>query len=307
MPVLGIDIGGTRIKAGIVSADGRVLASTSAPTPDNLDRLRATVTRLVTELAPDRGVTGCGFGCRGIINPADTLVERLPGTLAYLEGTHLSTLVPLDLPMAADNDARAALAGELAFGAARGCRDALMLTLGTGVGGAIVADGRLLRGASGVAGHVGHLTVDPDGPPCICGNRGCLETFFSARAIELDAVAAIHRGCASLLRDRFAREPLAVTTEDVFACAAAGDEVARGILARALHRLGGAVAGLLHLLDPEIVIVGGQIAAAGETVFGPLRDAVHWRTRTLLGRAVPLVPPQVTAHAGVVGAAALLR
>jgi glucokinase len=297
--VLGIDIGGTRLKAGRVDESGRIEASRTAPTPGDRDSLRATLDSLIGELG-GASVNGVGIGCKGIINPATTRVEVLPGTLAYLEGAVLRDLVPAGMRVAADNDARVAMAGELMWGAAKGRANALMLTLGTGVGGAIVADGRLLRGATGVAGHIGHLTVDPDGPVCICGNHGCLETFFSARAIESEAFAVVHRGCAS----RLAGNP---TCADVFRAAAEGDAIARGIIGRATRALGAALAGLLHILDPEVVIVGGQISEAGEALFEALKQEVRWRTRRLLRREVPIVPPRVADPSGIIGAAALVR
>ena len=203
--------------------------------------------------------------------------------------------------LAADNDARVAMAGEMAWGAARGCRHALMFTLGTGVGGAVLSDGRLVHGAGNVAGHLGHVTVDPEGPLCICGNRGCLETFFSARAIEAEAFAAAHRGCETVLRKRYEESGGRLTCEEVFAAAGAGDAIALEIVGRAVRVLGGAIAGLVHALDPEVVILGGQISLAGEILFGGVREEVWRRTRRLLRRDVPVVPSQVEDPSGVGG------
>lgn len=306
---LGVDIGGTRIKAGLVDRSGALTRCEAVPTPESLTEFRSTLEAMARRIGEGSVVEGVGIGCKGIIRPSDTFVECLPGTLDYLEGTRLadfvSPFVSGGAVISADNDARAALAGEMTFGAAKGRRHALMLTLGTGVGGAVLSNGELLRGCRGAGGHAGHLTVDPDGPWCICGNRGCLETRFSSRAIELEAVAAIHRGCDSLLRQRYHNDPLSVTCEAVFACAAEGDVVARAIRDQALKYLSGALAGMLHMLDPEIVILGGQIAAAGEMLFQPLRQDVEQRTKRLLGRAVPIVPAAVGDQSGVVGAASL--
>jgi glucokinase len=177
-----------------------------------------------------------------------------------------------------------------------------MLTLGTGVGGAILADGKILRGAGGVAGHLGHITVLPDGPVCICGNRGCLETLFSARAIEAEAFAAIQLGVKTSLLDSNSRPP---NCDEVFECARQGDKIACLIVERAVTVLGGAIAGLVHAFDPEVVILGGQITRAGDFLLDPLRREVDWRTRTLLRRRVPVVKAQVADPSGVVGAAAL--
>ena len=208
--------------------------------------------------------------------------------------------------MFADNAARVALAGEMVWGAARGRKDVMMLTLGAGVGGAILANGHLLRGHSGVAGHLGHVTVEPDGPLCACGNRGCLETVFSARAIEAAAWSAVHRGCASTLTRLFRDQPQLATCRTVFQAASEGDDVARTIVADAIHKLAAALAGLLHVFDPEIVILGGQLADAGSDLLEPLQQEVWERSRRLLGRDVPLVEQEVADKSGIVGAAGLV-
>ena len=302
MHILGIDIGGTRLKAGLVDDAGGISCMTCTRTPATLAEFREEMARIVCL----RTAEGVGIGCKGIINSATTQVEVLPGTLHYLEGHLLSDLAPGAAVVRADNDARAALAGEVAWGAARGRKNAVMLTLGTGVGGGILADGRLLRGSTGVAGHLGHLTVDPEGPVCICGNRGCLETVFSARAIEGDAIGAVLRGCHSSLTEAFAADPRAITCEAVFAAAAAGDHIARTICDRAVKYLAGAIAGIFGALDPEVVILGGQIAEAGPVLFEPLQRQVTDRARRLVGHDVPIVRAEVE-EPGIVGAAALVK
>jgi len=303
---LGIDIGGTRLKAALVDSSGALTRGHAVPSPLTLPAFRRSIAELVEVAASGVAVDGVGIGCKGIIRAADTLVESLPGTLDYLEGHKLAEFVAPLTPVWADNDARAALAGELMFGAARGKRDVVMLTLGTGVGGAMVQSGVLVRGHAGVAGHAGHLTVDADGPNCICGNRGCLETRFSARALEMEAIGTVLRGCASMLRDRHQANPLAITCADVVACAREGDAVSRSIWDQGVKYLADALVGLLHVLDPEVVILGGQIAEAGEMLFEPLWRDVPPRTMRLLKREVPIVPAQVGDGSGVVGAASLV-
>jgi glucokinase len=191
------------------------------------------------------------------------------------------------------------------WGAARGRANVLLMTLGTGIGGALLADGRLLRGHSGVAGHLGHVNAEPDGPPCICGSRGCLEAVFSARAIEGEAWSAMHQGAVSPLMDRIRRQPEDLNCRLVFEFAASGDEIAAWIVKRRIHALGAVLAGLLHAFDPELLILTGQIAEAGDALFQPLRRDVWKRTRGLLRRKVPVVPAGVSDNTGVTGAAAL--
>jgi glucokinase len=306
--VLGIDIGGTRIKGGVVDAHGKLVRESAVPTPGDLSGFRNALSELRSSLVGGNAMGGVGIGCKGILDSETSQVLALPGTLHFLEGLRLAELggFSTNVPVRADNDARAAMAGEMAWGAAQGRRDALMLTLGTGVGGAVVANGKLLRGAGSVAGHLGHMTIDADGPLCICGNRGCLETQFSAHAIEGQAMALVHRGCRSLLTERYRHRLHELTCRAVFECAAEGDDAARLIRDTAIRRLGSGIAGLLHILDPEVVIVGGQIAEAGEALFEPLRREIRWRTECLLRRAVPLVPPGVVDKSGVIGAASLV-
>jgi len=306
--LLGLDIGGTQIKAACVDESGSIAQARRVNTPASLDQFRQALCGLLRELIPPAvTIQASGVGCKGIINPETTRVETLPGTLHYLEGQLLSEMIapmlPARTPIAADNDARVALAGEITWGAARECRNAVMLTLGTGVGGGILADGRVIRGATGAAGHIGHLTMDPDGPLCICGNRGCLETLFSARTIESEAFAAIHRGVDSKLAFRDSNVP--PSCADVFELARQGDTVARDIVGKATKVLGAALASLAFIFDPEMIILGGQISEAGDMLLDPLRQEIGWRTRGLLRREIPIVRSKLLDPSGVLGAAAL--
>src|SRR4051812_5764848 len=309
MVVLGIDIGGAQIRAGMVDETGAILASRTIQTPADLDTFLPSLHDAIRWLLEATDVpAGVGVGCKGIINPDSTQIETLPGTLHFLEGLRLADLVglPLDVPVFADNAARVALAAEMVWGAAKGLPNVVMLTLGTGVGGAVVAGGHLLRGHTGVAGHLGHITVEPDGVVCSCGNRGCLETVFSARAIEGEAWSAVHRGCSSSLTRLFREQPQLATCRTVFQAATEGDELAQSIVGAAIGKLAAARAGLLHVFDPEVVILGGQIADAGEDLPEPLQEEVWERSRGLLGRDVPIVPQEVADKSGIVGAAGLV-
>jgi glucokinase len=306
---LGIDIGGTRLKAGLVDEEGRVVRSKATTSPATRKGFEKTLPALIRQVLGEDAPRGVGFGCKGIIDTATTTVRTLPGRWGFLVGVRLSDmvegLVPKRTPVAADNDAKAALAGEVLWGAAKGRSDVILLTLGTGVGGAILAGGRILRGSSDVAGHLGHLTADPDGPACICGNYGCLEAVFSARAIESEAWAAMHQGVASPMTDILRTQPEALSCRFVFEQAAIGDPVAREIIARKIRVLGATIAGLIHALDPEVVIVSGSISEAGRALFEPLQKEVDWRIRGMIKHPVPLISSGVNDTSGIVGAAAL--
>jgi glucokinase len=300
MAVLGLDIGGTQIKAGLVSSEGEVIQATRRDTPTTLEGFSAAVGEILKELNANEGLEGAGIGCKGILHPTDTTVVRSPGPIRYLDGHKLSSFLPAGIPVYADNDARVALAGEIVWGAAKGRRNALMLTLGTGVGGGILSDGQMVRGAAGIAGHLGHYNVDPSGPLCICGNRGCLEVYFSARAIESEAAAVLHRAASTTMPGP------APSCRQVFEHAAQGDPAAKWIVDGAITRLAGAIAGMFLMFDPEVLILGGQIAAAGAILLEPLTAEVHARTRSYLGREIPIVRSQVSDSTGVLGAAALV-
>ncbi|HEX3746717.1 MAG TPA: ROK family protein [Bryobacteraceae bacterium] len=309
MVVLGIDIGGTQIKAGMVDELGAILASRTVETPPDLEGFVPSLHGAIRWLLEATSLpAGVGVGCKGIINPDSTLVEALHGSLHYLEGLRLSDLVglPIEVPVFADNDARVALAGEMVWGAAKGCENVVMLTLGAGVGGAVISNGQLLRGHTGMAGNLGHLTVDPDGAPCSCGNRGCLETIFSARAIEGEVWSAVHRGCPSALTRLFREQPQLATCRTIFQAASEGDDLAQSIVGKAIHVLAAGIAGLLHIFDPEVIILGGQVVDAGADLLSPLTEEIWARSRNLLGREVPILEQEVPDRSGIVSAAGLV-
>jgi glucokinase len=300
---IGVDIGATAIKAAIVGMRGDLVESFRGPSP----RTRSAVHDFVHAVLERAGapVRGVGIGCRGIIDATSSRVKSLPGDLHFLEGELLSDVVAVSgLPVLADNDARTALIAEVLWGAARGRRNVVMLTLGTGVGGAVLVDGKVLRGAAGAGAHLGHITLDLHGELCICGNYGCLETQFSSRAIESAYWAHLHRAApASLSLSGDGQLP---DTEAIFRAAGEGDECARFVVNRALEYLGAALVSFLHTFDPEIFILGGHVAAAGPALIAPIQDKISRRTKILLGREVPIVFEKEVGYGGVAGAAGLV-
>jgi glucokinase len=300
---VGLDIGATAIKAALVGLDGKLLESFREPSPRTPAALHDFVHSVLKRARMP--VCGIGIGCKGVIDTATSRVKSLPGDLNFLEGRLLAEIIAAgDLPVCADNDARTALVAEVLWGAARGKRNVVLLTLGTGVGGAALVDGAILRGASGAAGHLGHVTLDLHGGLCICGNYGCVETRFSSRAIESDYLAHLHRAAPAKLSFDAAGEP--PSTEAIFRAAADGDESARCVLDRAMEYLTAGIVSFLHIFDPEVLILGGNIAEAGPQLLAPIRDQVARRTRILLGRDVPIVFQSVIGYGGVAGAAGLV-
>jgi glucokinase len=299
---IGLDLGGTNFKAGLVDANGKLHFALSEPTPRSTETFKSLAESFIAALSANARIQAIGIGCKGVLDSKSTVVLSSPGDLHYLEGNSLRNLLnAAGTPIHADNDARTALIAEWLWGAAKGCENVLMVTLGTGVGGAILMHGQIVRGARGVAGHVGHMTTDVHGPLCICGNYGCLETIFSARAIEADAFSTRHRRVDSKLTEA----AQSVDCSQVFQAAADSDEAAQWIIRRAILHLGSALASLVHLLDPELIILGGQIAEAGPQLLDPLREELRRRTHVMINREVPIVSPRVPSHSGVIGAAGL--
>jgi glucokinase len=300
---IGVDIGGTGIKAAIVDVRGNLLESFHEPSPRSTAALRDFVNSVM--LRARAPLLGIGVGCKGIIDAQTTRVKRCPGDLCFLEGQLLSEVIGAgELPVCAENDARVALLGEVLWGAAQGRRNVVMLTLGTGVGGAVMVDGIILQGSSGAGGHLGHTTIDPRGGLCICGNYGCLETLFSSRSIESDYWAHMHRAAPTKLSMSSTGE--VPNPQAIFRAAAEGDECARYVLDRALEYLGAGLVSFMHIFDPEIFVLGGNIVAAGPQLIGPIQDKIARRTRLLLAREVPIVFQKIVGYGGVAGAAGLV-
>ncbi|HUR57883.1 MAG TPA: ROK family protein [Opitutaceae bacterium] len=283
--VLGLDLGGSQVKGLAFTADGRVVGEEIGATNDQGDHAwRENVRRVANALTQRHPrVRRIGLCAPGLAARDERTIVSMPGRLRGLEGFVWADF--LGLPAVVLNDAHAALLGEGWQGAARGRENVLMVTLGTGVGGAALVDGRLLRGHLGRAGHVGHISLNPDGAPDIVQTPGSLE----------DAIGE----CTLAKRSggRFA------TTAALLTAVRNGDAAAAETWQRSLRALSAALAGLINVLDPEIIVIGGGIASAGEVLFAPLRatlSAMEWRVGP---SGVQLVAAQLGPRAGAYGAA----
>lgn len=283
MNAIGIDLGGTQIKAVLATAAGEMLRREVRPTHDGDPRgWLESVRRLAAELGDGFPV---GISAPGLVAAEGDAIARMPGRMKGLEGLNWTRQFELGRRIPVTNDAHAALIGEAWIGAAVGMRHAFMLTLGTGVGGAIMVDGMIVRGHLGRAGHFGHTCLDPHGPPSIAGMPGALEGFIGNYNI------------AERSGGRFA------TTHALLGAVRSGDTLARKCWADSVRALACAVASFINILDPEAVIIGGGIAQAGEVLFEPLRAElarVEWRPT---GVSVPLRPAALDEWAGAIGAA----
>jgi glucokinase len=304
--VLGIDIGGTKLAAGVVSRAGRVLSYLRQPTPHDADAegLLAAVVALAERARGDAAVRvdAAGIGCGGPLLYPEGIVSPLhiPAWRGFPLRERLAAA--LALPAVLDNDAKAFALGEARFGAGRGARCLLGMIVSTGVGSGIVLDGRLLHGASGNAGHIGHVTVAADGPLCPCGARGCVTAYASGTGLVARARAALATGESSALA---ALPEGAITGRAVVAAAAAGDALARRLLDDAAHALAVGIAGAANLLDLDRVVIGGGLAQAGDLLLEPLRRALPSHTRLAFLRGLEVRPAALGPAAGVIGAAAL--
>jgi len=279
---VGFDLGGTQIKGVVVNAAGEVLRRELRPTPEAPGVFAEAIRDLATELGPTFAL---GLAAPGLAAKDGRSIAYLPDRLQGLEGLDWTDFLGQPSPVPVLNDAQASLLGEAWIGAARGFENAVMLTLGTGVGGAVLVDGRLLRGHIGRAGHVGHTCLDLDGAPSIAGMPGALEVFCGNYNIRERSSG------------RFA------STHELLAAVQQGDDEAKRIWLRSIHALACGIASLINVLDPEAVILGGGIAQAGDLVFDPLAfelARVEWRPG---GHAVKLLPATLGEWAGAIGAA----
>jgi glucokinase len=299
---IGIDIGGTTTKAGVVTSEGEVLTRIERPTDPSAATKGAIalVDELLersTETIAGLGVAAAGFITGSRVTFSPNLVFDDPQLGSAFEARS-------GLPVTVDNDANAAVWGEHRFGAARGIDNVAMVTIGTGIGSGFIIEGRLLRGASGAAGEIGHIVIDPAGPPCGCGLRGCLEQFASGQAVTTWArVAAEEDPSTSIVS--FAGSIDAITAEHVGRAAREYDETARAVLRRAGRALGIGLSNIVNIFDPDVIVLGGSVTKAGEAFLGPARDELARMTAAQRRRPMRLDLSALQADAGILGAAAL--
>jgi glucokinase len=315
--VLALDLGASRIRAGVVDAAGRVIARAHGPTPaeagpDAVIAASIEMLRRVRDEAPsmqrDR-ISGIGISAPGPVDPASgSLVEPPNLGPAFRDVPFAAPIAEaFQLPAVLDRDTHVAALAELEFGVARGCTDFLYLTVSTGIGGAIMAGGRLVTGRDGVAGEMGHLVVELDGPPCGCGGRGHLEALSSGSGIARAAAEAIAAGAETLAeRARNLRQPLEAS--DVAEAEEAGDGAAAKIMDRARHAFAEACVSLVDVFNPELIVVGGSIARhQGDRWLGPARDRIAATAFRIPRERVRLVEAALGDDVGLVGAIPLLR
>jgi len=308
---IGVDIGGTKVAAGVVDEGGNVLALVRRPTPsDDVAETEAVIAEVVAELTARYDVVAVGIGAAGWIADDRATVLFSPHLAWRNEPLRDALKGRIGLPVTVENDANAAAWAEYRYGAARGERVVACVTLGTGIGGGLVTSGILYRGAHGVSCEWGHMCVVPEGRRCVCGNRGCWETYASGSALARDAreLAEVSPVAAHRLLELVDGEPAALTGTDVTLAAREGDPAAVEIFTAMGRWLGRGIADLAAIIDPSVVVIGGGVSEAGDLLLNPARDTF---LSSLTGRGFrPTTPVRLAAlgpDAGLVGAADLAR
>jgi glucokinase len=308
---IGVDVGGTKIAAGLVDEEGRVAATTRRDTPStDPERIEEAIADVVRDLATDRDVDAVGLAAAGLVDAERSTVLFAPNLAWRREALRERVEKRCGLPVVVENDANAAAWAEVRFGAGRGADHVVIVTVGTGIGGGIVVNGQLLRGQFGAAAEIGHLTIIPDGRRCGCGLRGCWEQYASGRALVREAhelLRASPEGAGDLVRLAEGR-PENITGEMITQAAAAGDAAALRCFEVVGMWLGRGLSGLAAILDPALFVIGGGVSAAGEVLRAPASTAF---AASLTGRGHrPMAEVRIAelgAEAGLVGAADLAR
>lgn len=309
--VVGIDVGGTNLVAGTVSEDGsEVLGVVSEPTMpgQGADAVVERIVKLARASIAEAGVkaiAGVGIGSPGPLNTKTGIVLLTPNLGWTNMPLRDRVSDALGLPATLDNDANCAVYGEWWRGAARGGKYVVGFTIGTGIGGGIVIDGEIYHGASDVAGEFGHMSIDANGRRCKCGNYGCIEAYASGPNIAARAVEGIESGMESSLPQYVKGDLSTITAQIVYEAANDGDEYALDVVRETAHLLGAAVASILNIFNPDVVVICGGVTLAGDSLFTPLRSEVKRRAFKPAWEACRIVPGTLPGTAGVLGAAAV--
>lgn len=307
-PTIGLDIGGTNLRAAVVDHEGVVLTERRERSAGDWAELRGLTVGLIGALRVEHDVAAVGIGAAGLVD-GDGVIHYAPNVSGFRNTPVRAEIeAAIGLPTVVENDANAAAWGEFRHGAARGVADALIITLGTGVGGGIISGGQLLRGARGFGGEIGHFTVDPDGPMCACGEPGHWEALASGSALGRMARAAAAAGEAPAVLDAAGGRAGDVSGVHVSDAARAGAPDALALVARYAEYVALGLIGLVNILDPEIVVVSGGLVEEGEMLLGPVRRAFADRIEGSVYRPTPpIVVAQLGDAAGTVGAATLAQ
>ena len=308
---IGVDIGGTKVAAGVVDEQGGIVASARRDTPSNDPaKIEMLIADVVRELQASHDIEAVGIGAAGFVDAARSTVVFAPNLAWRDEPLRRNLEKRCGLAVVVENDANAAAWAEARFGAGRGQQYLVVLTVGTGLGGGLVIGGELYRGRLGIAAEFGHVTVEPGGRRCGCGGRGCWERYASGRALILEAqeLATVSPAIAGRFLELAGGQPEAITGLDVTRAAQDGDEAALEAFRVVGTWLGQGMAALAAVLDPGMFVLGGGVSAAGELLREPAERSLQERITARAYRDVPAVRlAELGPEAGIVGAADLAR
>jgi glucokinase len=317
--IIGVDLGGTNIAAGAMPTDGtREIGMRMAPTHSEegaeavVDRIARMFEDVIAQTQAETGADrsdflGVGIGSPGPLDRARGIVIVSPNLAWRNFPLRDEVSKRVNLPAALDNDANCATLGEWWCGAAKGGRNVVGITIGTGIGGGLIFDGKLYHGSSDGAGEIGHTTIDPTGRRCKCGNYGCLEAYASGPAIAERAREELEVDGDSILLEMVEGDASRITAQIVFEASKRGDVVATQVVRDTAHFLGVGVSNLINVLNPDIVVIAGGVTQAGDLLFDPLRAEIKRRAFKSLVDACRVVPGALPLSAGVVGAVAIFR
>ncbi|MDP1809734.1 MAG: ROK family protein [Actinomycetota bacterium] len=304
---IAVDIGGTKISWALITDDYAILTRRQVMTPATTSDIFTALEVIITEaLASYDDILGAGIGVAGMVDNAAGKIVAAPNLALAGEPLKQHLESKFKLAFNVDNDANCAVLGELLSGAGRGYRNFIGLTVGTGLGGGIVIDGRLYRGAKGAAAEFGHMVIDPNGPVCGCGHRGCLETKASGTAIERLAKETVVAKTKSALSRSVGGDPEIITGPMVAKAARAGDTEAVTIMTEVGRWLGLGIGNFINILDPEVVVVGGGVASSLDLVMDPIIESARRIVIDPRSRDIPIVISQLENSAGLLGAAGLI-
>lgn len=312
---IGIDVGGTNVKIALVDSEGKIIYSNSVPTYAQMgyeytvNNIKQAIRDLMKETNTDaKEIEGIGFDFPGQVDYKTGVVKLAPNIPGWIN-VPIAQMIEeeFNIPTRIDNDVRCAALGELKFGAGKGCENFVCITVGTGIGSGLVINGQLVRGAANAAGEIGHIKLQMNGGPiCGCGDTGCLEAFASGPSIVAMAQEYLKGGKSTKFREMAGADG-EITPYIVAKAAEAGDPVAKRIFEIVGTYIGMGLVSVINLLNPEKVIIGGGVAAAGDLLLDPIRKTIKERAMVVAGNSVEIVPAELGNSAGVIGASMLVE
>ncbi len=311
--VIGVDLGGTNLKVALLDLKGNIREKVSVLTKEGKQAVLRQIIDTVEGLREKSGVKksailGLGMGTPGLVDSTRGIVRGFTNVKGW-RNVALKEYIEknMELPAYIDNDVNLMALGELLCGSGRGMKNMVCLTLGTGVGGGIIIQGELYRGSTMSAGEIGHIPVNVDGLPCGCGSYGCLERYVGNASIVDKAVKAIEGGRRSLIKKLSGGDLTTITPRTISRAARQGDRLAKEIWEETGRYIGIALSGVVNLLNPEMIVIGGGVARAGQILFEPIRRTVKERALRIPAAKVKIVPAKLGEDAGLIGAGMLVK